>query len=55
MPLYSQISVAFSPHQGNIFLQQMETITEKHNQPNFRVVEPSPNEYIYKTIAAPKL
>lgn len=43
-------SVVFTPHQGNFSLQQMETKTENHNQPNCRVVGPSPNGHIYKTL-----
>jgi hypothetical protein len=30
-------------------LQQIETVTENHNQSKCRVVEPNPNGYIYNT------
>lgn len=32
----------------------METSTEDHNQSKDRVVKPSPNKYIYKTMSRPK-
>ena len=51
---YSQLSAALSIHQGNVSLPQMETTTENHNQSKCRVVEPSPNGYIYKTLQSLK-
>ena len=51
---YPQISVVFTPQQGNVFLQQMKTIIGNHNQSNCRVVQPSPSEYIYKYSYIPK-
>lgn len=42
------VSAVFTPQQRNFSLQQMETATEKQNQSKYRVVEPSPNGYIYK-------
>lgn len=40
------------PQQGNVSLQQLETITENHSQSKCRVVEPS--HMICYTIAPPK-
>jgi hypothetical protein len=44
------VSAVFTPQQRNFSLQQMETATEKQNQSKYRVVEPSPNGYIYKIL-----
>lgn len=45
-------------HQGNVSLQQMETITERHNQSKYKeqvtAVVPSPNWCFYNTIPEPR-
>lgn len=40
----------FTPQQGNVSLQQTEKTIENHRHSNCRVVEPSPNRYIYETL-----
>jgi hypothetical protein len=37
-------------HQGNISLQQTETIIENHNQSKYRIVVSSPYVYIYNNL-----
>lgn len=44
------ISTDITPSQGNFSLPQIETITEKHNYSECRIMEPSSNGYIYKTV-----
>lgn len=54
MSLYIPISAVFTPHQGNFFLPQTDTITESHNQSTCRLAGPCPNTYIFKATPAPK-
>lgn len=44
-----KISVLIIAHQENSSLKQKEIVTEIYNQSKCRVVEPSPNGYMYKT------
>lgn len=43
-----------TPHQRDFSLQEMDSITENHNQLNFHVLEPNPSRFIYKTTHTPK-
>ena len=45
---------SYHPVQGNVSLQQIETIRENHNQSTCRVVKLSLNGYIYKSTLLPK-
>lgn len=46
---YPQISVIVIPHKGNFSAQKLTSI-ENHNQTICKIMEPSPSEYIYKTL-----
>lgn len=50
MVLYIQISVIFTPHPGNLFLQHIKTICCKPQAIKYRIVEPRSNRYIYKIL-----
>lgn len=50
-----QISVVvLTSCQGNFFLQEMEKMTENHNQSKLRVVQPGASGAVYRTALAPK-
>lgn len=44
LSLYPQIIVFLISHQGNFFVQQVEAITENHNNSNCMAVQPSLSE-----------
>ena len=50
----SQIKIFLTAHQLNVSLKWTENITENHNQSKCRVVESSPNGYIYNTTPTSK-
>lgn len=50
LSLYPQISGPYPSSKKHSYLEQMKTITENYNQSKCRVVESSPNGYIYKLL-----
>lgn len=54
LSLHAQISVVFTPQQGNVSLQKTESVTENYNQSKCSVVKSSLTVCIYNTTPMPK-